>query len=81
MANSEGQETSDSVNCGSRYKGKEFHHLMQILKKKYIPLYKDLNLISDSDLPKDFIKFYSNYSLKKPFYFANIAKKIIVIFY
>ena len=41
---SEGQEPSDTVNCfyGSRYKGEEFNHLMQILKDKYSPLYKDL---------------------------------------
>jgi midasin (ATPase involved in ribosome maturation) len=72
---SEGQEPSDAVNCfyGSRYKGKEFQHLMQILKEKYPPLYKDLNLIPD--LPEDFPKCYSNYSLRKAFYFANIAKK------
>ena len=72
---SEGQEPSDAVNCfyGSRYKGKEFEHLMQILKEKYPPLYKDLSKIPE--LPSDFPKCYSNYSLKKAFYYANIAKQ------
>ena len=46
---------------------------MQILKEKYKPLYKDLNLIPD--LPKDITKGYSNYSLKETFYFAKIVKK------
>lgn len=72
---SEGQEPSDSVNCfyGSRYRGKEFNHLMVIIKTKYIPPYKDLNKIPA--FPKKFPKCYPNYSLKKAFYFANIAKK------
>ena len=72
---SEGQEPSDAVNCfyGSRYKGKEFNHLIEILKTKYKELYKDLNKIPE--LPNDFPKCYSNNSLKKSFYFANIAKR------
>lgn len=76
---SEWQEPSDAVNCfyGSRYKGKEFEHFIQILKEKYPVLYKDLNKIPD--LPKDFPKCYINNSLKKVFYFANIAKKMGVI--
>ena len=72
---SEGQDPSDAVNCfyGSRYRGKEFIHFMEILKTKYSPLYKNLNTIPE--LPNDFPKCYSNYSLKKAFYFANIAKR------
>jgi midasin (ATPase involved in ribosome maturation) len=72
---SEGQEACDAVNCfyGSRYREKEFMHLMDIIKKEFTLLYKDLNTIPE--LPKDFPKCYSNFSLKKVFYFANIAKK------
>ena len=49
---SQGEEPSDAVNCfyGTRYKEKIFHHLMQIHKEKYKPLYKNLNLIT--------LKFY-----------------------
>lgn len=46
---------------------------MEIIKTKYTPLYKDIKTIPD--LPDDFPKCYSNNSLKKTFYFANIAKK------
>ena len=66
----EGQEASDAVNCfyGSRYRGKEFDHLMEILKKDFTPLYKDLSSIPE--LPSDFPKCYSNFSLKKSFRFC-----------
>ena len=69
-----GEDPNDAVNCfyGSRYKGKEFNHLTNILKTDYKELYKDLNKIPE--LPKDFPKCYSNFSLKKAFYFAKIAK-------
>ena len=72
---SEGQDPSDAVNCfyGSRYRGEAFEHLMEILKNDFPPLYKDLNLIPE--LPSDFPKCYSNFSLRKAFYFAKIAKK------
>lgn len=72
---SEGQEPGDVVNCfyGSRYKGKEFNHLMEIIKKKYKNLYKDINTIDE--LPEDFPSCYSNFALKKAFYFSKIAKK------
>ena len=72
---SEGQEPSDAVNCfyGSRYRGKELEHFMQILKEDYTPLYHDLTKIPE--LPDDFPKCYSNYSLKKAFYLSKIAKK------
>ena len=72
---SEGHDPCDAVNCfyGSRYRGKEFDHLMEIIKNNYTPLYKDLNYLPD--LPNDFPKCYRNYSLKKAFYFAEIAKK------
>ena len=72
---SEGQEPNDAVNCfyGSRYRGKEFEHFIQILKEDYTPLYKDLTKIPE--LPDDFPKCYSNYSLKKAFYLSKIAKK------
>ena len=71
-----GQEPYDAVICfyGSRYRGKNFDYFMELLKKNYTPLYKDLNLILE--LPSDFPKCYSNYSLKKAFYFAKIAKMI-----
>ena len=70
---SEGQDPSDAVNCfyGSRYRGKEFEHLMEIIKTNYSPLYKDLNYISD--LPNDFPKCYRSNSLKKAFYFAKTS--------
>jgi len=70
-----GEEPSDAVNCfyGSRYRGKEFDHLMNIIKTEYSSLYKDLSKIPE--LPSGFPNCYSNYSLKKSFYFANIAKK------
>ena len=72
---SEGQEPSDAVNFFyvSRYKRKELNHLLEILKKDYKEIYKDLNKILE--LPKDFPKCYQNKSLQKAFYFANIAKK------
>ena len=72
---SEGQEPSDAVNCfyGSRYRGIAFEHLMEIIKKKYSSLYKNIETIPE--LPEDFPKCYSNQSIKKAFYFANIAKK------
>ena len=72
---SEGQDPSDAVNCfyGSRYRGKEFEHLMEIIKTNYSPLYKDLNYISD--LPNDFPKCYRSNSLKKAFYFAKTSIK------
>jgi MoxR-like ATPase len=63
---SEGQEPSDAVNCfyGSRYKGKELNHLLEILKTKYKDIYKDLNLIPN------FQKIFQNATLinlyKKP---------------
>ena len=64
---SEGQEPSDAVNCfyGSRYKGKELNHLLEILKNDYKEIYKDLNKIPE--LPKDFPKCYPNKSLQKLF--------------
>ena len=70
----ESQGPSYVVNCfyGGRYRGKEFNHLMEILYKNYHCLYKDINTIQE--LPEDFPKCFSN-SLKKVFYFANIAKK------
>ncbi len=46
---------------------------MQILKEDFTPLYKDLTKIPE--LPDDFPKCYSNYSLKKAFYLSKIAKK------
>ena len=58
---------------GSRYRGKEFQNLMNIIKTKYSPIYKDISLIPE--LPSDFPKCYSNYSLRKAFYFAQIAKR------
>ena len=72
---SEGQEPCDAVTCfyGSRYKGEEFKYLNEILQCKYECLYKDINLIPE--LPKDFPKCFSNLSLRKAFYFANIAKR------
>ena len=72
---SEGQEPGDAINCfyGSRYRGKEFDHLMEIIKKNYTNLYKNLTLIPE--LPDDFPECYSNFAIKKVFYFANIAKK------
>ena len=77
---SEGQDPSDAVNCfyGSRYRGKEFIHFMEILKTKYSPLYKNLNTIPE--LPNDFPKYYSNYSLKKAFILLILQKEMIVIF-
>ena len=75
------EEPGDAVNCffGSRYRGEAFNHLMDIIKNKYPLIYKDINLIPE--LPKDFPKCFSNFSLRKAFYFANIAKKTIGIFY
>ena len=69
------EEPGDAVNCffGSRYRGEPFNHLMDIIKNKYPLIYKDINLIPE--LPKDFPKCFSNFSLRKAFYFANIAKK------
>ena len=46
---------------------------MNIIKEGYPKLYKDLSTIPE--FPKDFPKCYQNYSLKKAFYFANIAKR------
>ena len=72
---SEGQDPCDAVNCfyGSRYRGKEYNHFIQILKNEYSLFFKDLKKISK--LPEDFPKCYSNFSLKKAFYFSNIARK------
>ena len=57
---------------GFRYIGKELNHLLEIIKINYICINKDLNDIVS--LPEDFPKCYSNPSLRKAFYFANIAK-------
>ena len=72
---SKGEEPGDAVNCfyGSRYRGKEFQNLMNIIKTKYTPIYKDISIIPQ--LPENFPKCYSNYSLRKAFYFAQIAKR------
>ena len=72
---SEGQAPYDAVNCfyGARYRGKEFNHFIEILKKEYVLFYKDFKTISE--LPEDFPKCYSNFSLRKAFYFSNIARK------
>ena len=72
---SEGEAPCEAVICFycSRYRGKEFNHLLEILKIKYMVLYRNLNTIPE--LPPDFPKCYSNYSLRKTFYFANIAKR------
>lgn len=72
---SEGHNPCDAVNCfyGSRYRGKEFNHFIELLKKEYILLFKDFRTISE--LPDDFPKCYSNFSLKKAFYFSKIARQ------
>ena len=72
---SEGQEPSDAVNCfyGSRYRRKEFDHLIEIIKNNYTPLYKDLNYLPE--LPSDFPKCYRNNALRKAFYFAKTSIK------
>jgi midasin (ATPase involved in ribosome maturation) len=46
---------------------------MNIIKTKYTPIYKDISIIPQ--LPENFPKCYSNYSLRKAFYFAQIAKR------
>lgn len=74
------EEPGDAINCfyGSRYRGEAFDRLMNIIKTQYPLIYKDIKLIPE--LPKDFPKCFSNFSLRKAFYFANIAKKIIDTF-
>ena len=69
------EDPGDAINCfyGSRYRGEAFNHLMDIIKTQYPLIYKDIKLIPE--LPKDFPKCFSNFSLRKAFYFANIAKK------
>ena len=52
---------------------------MNIIKTKYSPIYKDISIIPE--LPSDFPKCYSNYSLGKAFYFAQISKKKMVDIY
>ena len=71
-----GEKVGDAINCfyGARYGKKKLKYLNEIILPKYPPqMYKNINKIPE--LPNDFPKCYSNFSLKKAFYFANIAKR------